>query len=152
MYCVEHCPEGYATGKGGICELENDSHWYLIHERTAFPREYTLRFEATNPAGVLLDAGDLIIADNYIIYKGIEHTFADANCIYDECFYTISVSQNTLNYYINEHLVGSVELEEPRRANLNNKIIGDQVVDAKMFWGYAHEPLVERPARRLQTG
>jgi hypothetical protein len=61
--------------------------------KTAFPREYTIRIEAQKPAGVLLDAGSLIIVDDYIISNGTRHELADANCYDAICTYTTHVNE-----------------------------------------------------------
>jgi len=150
--CVEHCPVGFVAGNGGICQPENNERWYEIVERTIFPREYTLHMEAKSHAGVLLDAGDLIIGHDYIIQNGMRHDFADATCNDSICTYTTSVGAYSINHYVNDDLVGTVEKESGPKINTSNKVIGDQVVFSKIFWGSARKPMKVRPSRRLQTG
>ena len=92
------------------------------------------------------------MADKYIDFEGMRHDFADAQCEEDVCIYTTSIDNYWIHHYINDELVGKVELWPLNKANFNPKILGGQVEDAKLLWGKADGPINHRPNRRLQSG
>ena len=153
VQCVRECPDHQIVGTNGMCKRQHHYNWVeLVYPIQKFPhKDFTFRIEASRLADELIITDNFVIGSSYISFLGKRTEFETADCLDEECVYTISYdhAEHRLLFWQDFELRGSVQV--PRDINLMQveKIRGSGVTDVWYTWD-VRGPMRHTP-RKLQS-